>query len=236
MTLSLLLWPVALLLAATPFTEKYWYSIAWEDGTPIGYGYTEIVGPLDEMSQTNYRQLVLRKRGEPAVRVTDRIVIKWNGHDVVSIAERIDRGSDWIEARATLQKGEAIVTRTTPRGQEVRRIALPLGARVFAYDMFAPSRCVPPTKIDALPPMYELDIAEMALDRLIVDDMRDFDKDGDRAAPRRRLRGDKLSATETMNYDGDCHLTSVVKPAFGVVVRIKPVDRETALKVGADAR
>jgi hypothetical protein len=224
----LLLAPVALLLAVAPNTETYWYTISGEDGAAIGYAYSEQVETPNGLVVTDYQELTVRKPGEPAQRVTDRILAKWGeGDRVREIFERIDAGKEWIEIRAALGVDEAIITRTSSAGQLVKRIPLPSKVRVFGYHMFGPSRCVPPTgEAEA---SFELVLTDMAIDRVVDDEM--LPSDGPvRISPRRRFRGEQLRTTDRMGYDGDCRLVEVVKVAFGITVRIRPADRAAALK------
>jgi hypothetical protein len=222
-----LLAPVAFLLAAAPYRESRWYSIAAENGRPIGYGYAKVLGPLDHLTLTYHLEFTADDQTRGATRITDHMVVEIdNDGRPREMTERITIGGERTDVRAIIDGGEAVVTRTTHAGVQTERIALP--QRTFAYDMFAPSRCVPPS--DEREPFFELNAAEMAVDRVVDGALSSWGAGGVRTMPRERFGSDRLRATERIGYDGDCHLVEVAKTAFGVAVRITPSDRETALK------
>ena len=224
----LLLAPMFLLLGAASYTETYWYSIFAADGARIGYGYSEQISTPDGLVVTDYVEITLRTPYRPAWRMTDRMVKTWD-HNARprEIVERIDNGSERIELRTIVGADEAIVTRTTRAGKQVGRVALP--ARLLAYDIFPPSRCVPTD----WGPIFELNAATMAVDRVVDDDAPDAGS-GTNEVIRRRFQGDKLRAVELMSYDGDCHLVAVVKTLFGMRVTIRPASGEDVLKDRGD--
>ncbi|HEX4693770.1 hypothetical protein [Sphingomonas sp.] len=218
---SLLLAPIALVTTAAADPNLYW-SIADESGKAIGYGYTETSGTLDGLVVTDYRELAVHMPGRAVRRVTDRITTRRDNSGARDIAEQIDDDGAWTDIHAVIEGTVAVVTRTTRAGRQVRRLALPPNVRVFNYDMFAPTRCVAATATGFLPPIADLDLADMAVERIDDGEMLGFGAGGIRVTPRRRYRGDALHSIDRMGYDGDCHLAEVVKSAFGMTVRLKP--------------
>jgi len=214
--------------AAVSEPQINWFSMVTDAGVPVGYASVEFRDLPDGRERIEYQETTLREQNERATRISQRTVVREDTRgNIVSLVSEIRVGTSRVKVEARLVEGGIEVSRQTPAGLTVQRVATGPEVRFDGGEgLFAGWDPEKTPKLE----FASFNLDAMAVERVVVAADPARDAHGKLGVLRTAYQDGELRGVSRMTIGRDGQVVSITQPMFGTSITVLPADKATAMQ------